>query len=320
MLLWLLAPFVVIAIAAWLSTRESKETLDLNGKSVFISGCDTGLGHDLAVRLDSLGLRVFAGCLTETGSKALKAKASPKLQTVICDITKEQDIRNAVSFVEVNSPDGLWALVNNAGIPMAGEWDWLPERYIRLVMEINFFGHVFVTRAFLSLLKKGKGRVVNLSSLAAVIAGPGAGIYACSKYAMEAFNDSLRREMKKWGVTVYVVEPGFVATPLLKAVDATYQKVWNESSDETKEEYGEEYGKNFINTKNFIVDPPELVIDVLQAKVINRNPSLRTRVGKVAPRAYLISSFPTSWADGILSFMNKNKTLPAALLKKSKKD
>lgn len=76
------------------------------------------------MRLDKRGLKVFAGCLTSKGVKELKDKTSPQLEAFICDITKEDDIRNAESIVKCNSPDGLWALVNNAYVFFFNYYYW----------------------------------------------------------------------------------------------------------------------------------------------------------------------------------------------------
>eukprot|EP00026_Physarum_polycephalum_P001389 Phypoly_transcript_01390.p1 GENE.Phypoly_transcript_01390~~Phypoly_transcript_01390.p1 ORF type:complete len:320 (+),score=37.22 Phypoly_transcript_01390:1220-2179(+) len=309
---------LIAACIAW-SFKGYKETIDVRGKSIFISGCDSGFGHDLALRLDKQGAKVFAACLTSKGAVDLRSKASSQLEALVCDITKQEDIDTAAKVVASISPEGLWALVNNAGIAFTGEWDWLPEKYFRQVMEVNFFAHVAVTKTFLAQIKKTKGRIINLTSAFGFLSFSDFGPYACSKHAMEAFSDSLRREMRKWGISVFVVEPWFYATPIVLTSKGNREKIWNELDEKTKAEYGPEYGQFYVSGSSGVtlgsVGSADEVLDVVQSKIIGKYPIFRSRVGKVATITYIIQSFlPTSWADTLYNFAFK-KSLPAALKK-----
>jgi len=314
MIWFIFAALLVGILLAKILSKESKETIDVQGKSVFISGCDTGFGHGLALRLDKLGMRVYAGCVTEKGINELRAKCSPNIQPFLCDITNPDHISNAVKVVSRTSPNGLFALVNNAGIIVLEEWDWSSEQSLRRVMEVNFFGHVAVTKAFLPLLKISKGRIVNLTSVAGIVASSRLGLYNCSKFAMEAFNDSLRRELRKWGISVFVIEPGYTATPMLDGMSQIIKKSWDASSDNIKREYGEEYGRLVTDFKVAKMDHPDLVIDELQNKVTLKYPNLRTWVGPSAKIIFVLSLLPTSWVDWYLERGN-SKLIPAAMKK-----
>eukprot|EP00026_Physarum_polycephalum_P008240 Phypoly_transcript_08319.p1 GENE.Phypoly_transcript_08319~~Phypoly_transcript_08319.p1 ORF type:complete len:189 (+),score=26.55 Phypoly_transcript_08319:792-1358(+) len=188
-------------------------------------------------------------------------------------------------------------------------------------MEVNFFAHVAVTQAFLAQLKKTKGRIVNLSSVAGIFAGGFLGAYSCSKYAMEAFSDSLRREMPKWGISVYVVEPGFMRTPMVTNSKTSVQKAWNAASEEKKQEYGAEYERGMKEGPLPPMEPPEYVIDALQAKIITKNPALRSRVGKLANVLFWLQYLlPTSWVDMLFSKVTPKLPLPEVLAKKLKQN
>jgi len=308
--------FSIIAVVIAWSFKGYSETIDVRGKSVFISGCDTGFGYGLALRLDKLGMKVFAGCLTTQGAQKLRSNGSAQLEALICDITKPEDIETTANIISSICPEGLYFLVNNAGITSTGEWEWFPEKHLRQVMEVNFFGHVAVTKAFLPQIKKTRGRIVNVTSVGGYVAHPMRGGDSCSKFAMEAFSDSLRRGMKKWGVSVLVVEPAFVATEMVKNYRDIVARVWDDASDDHKREYGKEYGDELLNLPLPRLDPLELVLDALQSKITAKYPTLRSRVGKLATLGYIFTTFlPTSWADRFFSLLIKAPT-PASLKKK----
>src|SRR5205814_628540 len=108
---------------------------------------------------------------------------------------------------------GLAGLVNNAGIAVASPLEFVPMDEFRKQIEVNLIGQVAVTQAFIPLLRKGRGRVVNVGSIGGKVALPLLGPYAASKFAMEGLTDSLRRELMPWGISVSILEPGGVATP-----------------------------------------------------------------------------------------------------------
>jgi len=291
---------VIIIILSYLSLRTSTEEIqNLRGRSVFISGCDTGFGRQLALDLDKKGLKVFAGCLTENGVKELKEICSSIAVPIICDITKSDDIKKTTEIISAACPEGLWALVNNAGIGIAAEWDWASMAMIRKTMEVNFFGHVAVTKSLLGLLKKRQGRIINIASMAGYVAAPHIGPYSCTKYAMEAFTDSLRREMKPWHVGVFVLEPYFMSTPMVVDANKGIHREWEGVSDEVKAEYGKEYAEGILNSTKRIpfMEPPENVVKALVLCVTGINPPLRKRIGKAGNVIAIVAMLPTKWAD-----------------------
>jgi NAD(P)-dependent dehydrogenase (short-subunit alcohol dehydrogenase family) len=104
--------------------------------------------------------------------------------------------------------------VNNAGIAVAGPVEEVSLARLRAVLEINVVGAVATTQALLPLLRAGRGRIINVSSVSGRIAAPFLGAYAASKFALEALSDSLRVELAPWGLAVVLVQPGPVATPI----------------------------------------------------------------------------------------------------------
>lgn len=178
---------------------------------VVITGCDSGFGEMTAIKLSKMGFHVVAACLTTKGVAKMKNVAALTIQ---CDITKEKDVEELTAattkYIESKGLR-LWGLVNNAGIAVGRCLDWMTMDLYRKVMDVNFFGHVHVTKCFLPLLKHSKNsRIVNLSSMAGLNGMGGLSAYCASKFAMEAFMKSLRDEMRAWNIHVSNINPGFM--------------------------------------------------------------------------------------------------------------
>ncbi|NXX42869.1 DR9C7 reductase, partial [Tricholaema leucomelas] len=138
---------------------------------------------------------------------------------------------------------GLFGLVNNAGVANPiGPTEWMAMEHYRQVMAVNAFGAIEVTLALLPLLKRARGRVVNTSSVLGRLSANGGG-YCVSKYCVEAFSDSLRRDMYHFGVRVSIVEPGFFKTAVtnLEGIELSLRQLWERLAPETRLSYGEEF-------------------------------------------------------------------------------
>jgi NAD(P)-dependent dehydrogenase (short-subunit alcohol dehydrogenase family) len=184
-------------------------------KTVVITGASTGIGEACALHLDSKGWQVFAGVRKEADAERLRAKASTRLEPVIIDVTDQATISSCVKTVTAALGDaGLAGLVNNAGIGGGGPLEFVPLDAIRRVFDVNVFGVIASTQAFLPLIRKGHGRIVNMGSIGGRMAVGFIGPYNASKFALEALTDSLRMELRPWGIGVAIVEPGNIKTPI----------------------------------------------------------------------------------------------------------
>lgn len=183
--------------------------------SVVITGASTGIGRACALHLDELGWRVFAGVRKATDGDELKALASDRLVPLILDVVDDEGVARAAAEVAASVGDhGLQGLVNNAGIAVGGPLEFVPLDDVRRQFEVNVFGLLRTTQAMLGMIRAGRGRVVNVSSQGGKVAAPYFGPYCASKFAVEAMSDSLRRELKPWGLHVAVVEPGAIDTAI----------------------------------------------------------------------------------------------------------
>ncbi len=191
--------------------------------AVVITGASTGIGQACALRLDRLGFHVFAGVRKLADGSALKRRASERLTTVLIDVTDAASLAAAARTVDTSiGAAGLAGLVNNAGIVVAGALEFLPLSELRRQFEVNVIGQVATIQAFLPLLRRGHGRIVNMGSIEGLWATPFTGAYVASKFALEGLTDSLRMELRAWDMQVSIIEPGVIATPLWeKLQDAT---------------------------------------------------------------------------------------------------
>jgi NAD(P)-dependent dehydrogenase (short-subunit alcohol dehydrogenase family) len=180
--------------------------------NVVVTGASTGIGEATALRLAGEGFDVFAGVRKQADGERLRGAG---VRPLILDVTDEGAIAAAADEVASATGDaGLHGLVNNAGIAVSGPLEYVPVAEWRRQLEVNLIGQVAVIQRFLPLVRAGRGRIVNVSSIGGRIALPLAGPYAASKFALEAISDTLRRETRGQGIEVCLIEPGGVKTPI----------------------------------------------------------------------------------------------------------
>ncbi|KAF3826150.1 hypothetical protein GH733_006264 [Mirounga leonina] len=241
--MWLPLLLGVLLWAVLWSLRD-RQSLPASDAFVFITGCDSGFGRLLALRLDQRGFRVLAGCLTPAGAEDLQRVASSCLHTTLLDVTDPQSVQRAAKWVETHVGEaGLFGLVNNAGVAgIIGPTPWLTQNDFQRVLNVNTLGPIGITLALLPLLQQARGRVVNITSVLGRLAANGGG-YCVSKFGLEAFSDSLRRDVAHFGVRVSIVEPGFFRTSVtnLKCLEETLQECWARLPPATQARYGEAF-------------------------------------------------------------------------------
>lgn len=292
---------------------SGQELLPVDQKAVLITGGDSGFGHALSKYLDELGFTVFVGVLDEKGSGAedLRRICSKRLSVLQMDITDPQQIKDAHSkVVEKVQNRGLWALVNNAGIlGLPADGELIPMTGYKKCMAVNFFGAVEVTKAFLPLLRKSKGRLVNISSMAGGVPMEKLAAYSASKAALTMFSAVMRQELSKWGVKVSVIQPGGFRTNI-----AGTSEVWSKHekdildhlTSDVQEDYGQDYilqQRNYlklINTKAN-ADMSPVLLDVRHA-VSAKSPFAFYAPGAMAYSLLCLVSFSPT---GVFDYFSK---------------
>ncbi|XP_069735761.1 retinol dehydrogenase 16-like [Phaenicophaeus curvirostris] len=309
--MWLLAAAVLAGLLLLRRWHRERQTVPgLSEKFVLITGCDSGFGNRLARQLDARGLRVLAACLTEHGAQQLRAAASTRLETVRLDVTSSQSIASVAAWVrERVGNQGLWGLVNNAGIaiPTAPN-EWLTKEDFAKVLDVNLLGLVEVTLSLLPLLRRARGRVVNVASVMGRVSFFGGG-YCISKFGVEAFSDSLRCELRPFGVQVSIIEPGFFCTALSDAVKVrnNLKHLWEQLPLEIQAAYGRGFLETYIQRSAW---PQRLgsahldsVTTAMAHALLARWPRSRYAAGWDA-RFFILLSYCPSWlSDAFFSLI-----------------
>ncbi len=191
-------------------------------KSVVITGVSSGFGLAIAQHLLARGYRVYGSVRKrEDASRVSAILQADHFVPLLFDVTDHEAVGAAAQQVaEELGGAVLGGLVNNAGVAPMGPLEHTPIQEMRDAFEVNVFGAMAVTQAFLPLLKsgtadKGKpGRIINISSTSGNMTFPMLGVYAASKYALESLNDALRRELQRYGIRVIAIEPGSIRTSI----------------------------------------------------------------------------------------------------------
>jgi NAD(P)-dependent dehydrogenase (short-subunit alcohol dehydrogenase family) len=251
-------------------------------KCVVITGASTGIGRRCALDLASRRYRVFAGVRKASDGDRLRQDSSDSVIPVLLDVTDPRSVALAAAHVAASCPDGaLHGLVNNAGVAIAGPMEFLPVEELRRSLEINVVGVATVTQHFLPLLRKGAGRVVNISSTAGFLAVPMIGAYAASKSALEGMSDALRQELRPWGLHVSLIEPGNIRTPIWDKSEIQADTLSRNLPAEAHRLYGGQMAaaRRLAHKARDGASPPEVVARAVEHALSARHPRTRYRVG-----------------------------------------
>lgn len=270
-------------------------------KSVVITGASSGIGYDAALYIAEQGFRVFAGVRKQGDAERLR-----KIEHVIpilMDVTDEEMIKQAADQVaEVVGDAGIVGLVNNAGIAVMSPIEFIPIEDLRQQLEINTIGQVAVTQAFFPLLRQGKGRILNISSLSGTMVFPFMGAYAASKHALEAITDALRRELYRWEIDVISIEPGSVETPIWDKEEQSARQRINEFPPQAELLYGEQLRQmeKIVKETGRRGMPVRKISQVIHTALTAKKPKTRYFIVRRGWRMRLLRLLPDRWQDAIL--------------------
>lgn len=286
---------LLYVLAKLLSPRcsSSRNVQDGSGYGVLITGCDSGFGHELACCLDRRGFVVFAGCLSPegAGAQSLNRQSSGNLKILKLDVTKDEDVQGAKRTVQENLPEkGLWAVVNNAGISDWAEVEWSTIEDFRTMVDVNLFGCIRTSIAFLPLVRAAKGRMVFVSSIFAFFNCLNMGAYSVSKRGLEAFADCLRVEMASFDVKVSIIQPGNFgqATNILRL--KTGSDIWEKLDEERRQTFNRQYvdlaNEYFLSTCKQGFRDAGMVIDAMVHAVTSAWPKRRYLLVSAVDRVF----------------------------------
>jgi NAD(P)-dependent dehydrogenase (short-subunit alcohol dehydrogenase family) len=273
-------------------------------RAFVVTGASTGIGRATALRLARGGHEVFAGVRREADAQSLRAEGLAGLHPVHLDVTDPASIRSASEAVAAATKErGLAGLVNNAGITTGGPIEYLDLGELRRVFEVNTIGPVAVTQAFLPHLRTGRGRIVLVTSIGGIFALPIVGPYAASKHALEAIGDSLRVELRPWGIGVSIVEPGAVATNIFAKSRTLADEIIAGIGPEARERY-ETAARAVVERFNAFERqalPADRVALQIEHALLSPRPRTRYLVGSDARvLAFLSRIVPTRWRDALV--------------------
>jgi len=257
--------------------------------TALVTGASTGIGRACVERLAARGWRVFASVRKAADAQSLADTIGERVTPLLFDVTDIPAIQAAgARVVAACGEGGLDGVVNNAGIAVAGPLEFLPPVELRHQLDVNVVGQVAVTQAVLPALRKARGRIILIGSIAGRSALPFTGAYSASKFALEALADAWRIELHPWGLDVVVIEPGAIATPIWETGTQYALRIMETLPPQVTEYYGRALdGMKRRAARGMGGLPPAAVAEVVERALTDRRPRAR----------YLISATARVWLE-----------------------
>ena len=265
-------------------------------RSVLVTGASSGIGRATAIEFARRGYVVFAAARREDVLADL-ASTSPAIRPITMDVTDPASVRQGWAKIEADTGGaGVDVLVNNAGFALSGPVETLAGTDVERQFRTNVLGLLDVTRAVLpSMRARRRGRIINLSSVVGRTTFPGMGVYGATKYAVEALSDALRLEVGRFGITVVIIEPGFVATGIGAATDTR-----TDDREPIPADYADMVaaGAKYLSAQVAGGIAPQQVAIAIADAAEHRRPKLRYLVpGSARTLVTLLTSLPGRLAD-----------------------
>jgi NAD(P)-dependent dehydrogenase (short-subunit alcohol dehydrogenase family) len=270
---------------------------------IVVTGASTGIGEAAATRLAAQGFTVFAGVRKEADAERLQSKSLPGMRPLMIDVADDASVSRAATEVTAAVGDsGLQGLVNNAGVSWGGPLETQDLGEIRAMFDVNIFGLIAVTQAFLGLIRQGRGRIVNMSSVGGRMSVPFVAAYSATKFGVEAISDALRVELRPWRIKVACIEPGSIATPLWERGFEQFDRQVEKMSPEARALYGEYVPRMRKITEQSASRgiPPARVADAVEHALTAAQPRTRYLVGADALAQTAFRKVPDRARDALM--------------------
>ncbi len=262
-------------------------------ETIFITGSSSGIGRASAIALDKAGFRVLAGVRKAEDGFQLEKNLSKDSRSLIIDVSCEESVAKAAHEVAATvGEEGLFGLLNNAGVSDFSPIEALNINDLKHIYEINIFGVLRVTQTLLPLLRKRKGRIVNISSVGGMMTPPFLFPICSTKYVIESFTQALKQELAPWQIDVIAINPSHITTRSSHCM----MDIVNERLTHFSNECRLLYKDRFLDLMKTLTEheihkgrPPEIVSDAIVCAFNKPHPKSHYPVGSRAKWMMLIA-------------------------------
>jgi short-subunit dehydrogenase len=269
-------------------------------QSVLITGASSGIGMATALYLANLGVQVYAGVRKESDKQKLLQAESNHLTPIILDVCNQESIEKAFELISCENENSVFSLVNNAGLSLNGPLEILPQEDIKNLINVNVLGLLAITQTFIPIIRESRGRLVNISSGHGLLAIADKSVYAASKFAVQAISDSLRLELRPFGVHVSSVVVGKVNTSVLGKILGDREKMISQADPEVLSHYSTLIEYFDREVKNIPGIEAIEVAEVISDAIMKAKPKTQYLVGPGAKKMKILSRFPVKMRDNML--------------------
>jgi NAD(P)-dependent dehydrogenase (short-subunit alcohol dehydrogenase family) len=286
-------------------THSADQSPNKNQKCVVITGASSGIGQASVLQMLEAGWRVFATVRKKEDGSRLQSENGEDIIPVIMDVQDRYTISAAAEHVtSLLDGSGLDGLVNVAGIGMARPVEYATSEDLHEIFEINVFGQIAVTQEFLPLIRKARGRIVNITSVGAHIAIPFGGLLNASKGAFSLLSDTLRLELHPFGIHVSDVSPGAIKTPAVEKTLGNIEAIISKLPAAGITQYGDML-RNFARrgyAREMNGSAPDVVAQAVEHALTAEHPKNRYHVGKDSKLIAALGSLLPDWLLDTLRF------------------
>jgi short-subunit dehydrogenase len=292
--------------------------------NILITGSSTGIGFSCVKSFAQNGHFVLAGVRSEEDfqrfdflnkpstdkkkksktKRGSEVKSSPfgtsesgliYVKPIILDVTNKEHISNLVQYLKENNIK-IDILINNAGVALLGPLVEIDEGLLEKQFDINVLGVFRMTKALFPFLRETKGRIINIGSTSGLHAYPFEGPYAMSKHALEAYSDSLRREISSFGVKVILIEPSKVKTEIWSKSEEAFEALKN---SEFKDKAERLLRKSLVDNEKKGLESDK-VGDMIYKIAMSKDPNPRYLLSKHRFLSWLTNAIPDRWMDKLV--------------------
>lgn len=269
-------------------------------ESVIVTGASSGIGYETAMLLAREGYLVFAGVRKEADRERVEAQ-HPNLRPIILDVAVPADPVRAMETVRA-SGSPLRALVNNAGIAVAGPLEYLPLESLRMQFEINAIGPIALAQAALPMLRESRGRLVFIGSIAGRLSAPFVGPYSASKAALASLVDALRQELASTGIGVSLLEFAAVKTPIWQKGREYKDEMTGKMPPQALQHYARAIDAIVAQTRREEAEgmDPRVIAATVLAAIRAEHPRERYLIGKKAKMQAVAAMLPPRMRDKLV--------------------